>query len=423
MATTTGATHRPNIRRDCARDGNIRTSTPRMYDVVIHRDGFHAAAQYLRSLQQSEARGMPNAGRYLRNRLCRKSIRLADMTVPEFLQHLVRTKKPRIFAESEVVGIGHWDWTLSELRLLGNVGVGMPVRVYDNGLHSVPTIHREPFDATLLFCPGALLRNDGTIASQKGPTTLPVDWEEVVVRDSRASGGFRLDPEGLYGLYERRLLPLLLYANEKAGEQGKKAIITIPGIGCGQFAGAFQGMLGAELKKVLIRLLQEHASSTTDKDSTVLLPHIRAVYYDPYSECRNERHEIGHISFLTRPLLRNNRHKPQLCRPETYGRDFQGCALYSVVAWDHVSWPGNDFFAGARVTDDGVKAAATDAMYRMTGVEGHYKKRSFAYMPPSPYRWWKQVVETNGLQLNVADRLIVYPRRGDEGVGIDGECG
>ena len=36
--------------------------------------------------------------------------------------------------------------------------------------------------------------------------------------------------------------------------------------------------------------------------------------------------------------------------------------LFSVVAWDHVSWPGNDFYAGQRKTDDGVKAAATTAM-------------------------------------------------------------
>jgi len=40
--------------------------------------------------------------------------------------------------------------------------------------------------------------------------------------------------------------------------------------------------------------------------------------------------------------------------------------------WDHVSWPGNDFYGGSRSTDDGVKAAATDSMAALTGVEGRY---------------------------------------------------
>ena len=48
----------------------------------------------------------------------------------------------------------------------------------------------------------------------------------------------------------------------------------------------------------------------------------------------------------------------------------QFCELYSMVAWDHVSRPGNDFFGGARATDDGVKAAATDSMRTLTGIAG-----------------------------------------------------
>ena len=54
------------------------------------------------------------------------------------------------------------------------------------------------------------------------------------------------------------------------------------------------------------------------------------------------------------------------------GDDFSGCILFSIVAWDHVSWPGNDYFGGSRSTDDGVKAAATDSMAVLTGIEGHY---------------------------------------------------
>ena len=195
---------------------------------------------------------------------------------------------------------------------------------------------------------GALLRN--------GKGQLPADWNVVNENDD-------IDPERYYQLYQRRLLPLLLYANAVAGSAGKQAFITVPGLGCGQFAGKFMGRLGEMLKQVLTRLLSQHHDQ---------LGNIQAVYFDPYQECGNQRKEISHLSFLVRPLTQGNQDKPQLCPPETYqepGDDFSQCLLFSVVAWDHVSWPGNDFYIGARATDDGVKAAATGID---RGISSHY---------------------------------------------------
>ena len=98
-----------------------------------------------------------------------------------------------------------------------------------------------------------------------------------------------------------------------------------------------------------------------------------------------------------RPLKASgNSGKSQLCRPVAYAEaddDFSNCALYSIVAWDHVSWPGNDLFIGSRGTDDGVKAAATDSMSVLTGVEGEYDVACAKYQPPQPYRNWEAVVE------------------------------
>jgi hypothetical protein len=91
-----------------------------------------------------------------------------------------------------------------------------------------------------------------------------------------------------------------------------------------------------------------------------------------------------------------NKGKSQLCHPVSYaeeGDDFFGCALYSLVAWDHVSWPGNDFFSDSRATDDGVKAAATNSMSVLTGVQGRYDSGHGRYQPPHPYRNWEAVVE------------------------------
>jgi len=77
------------------------------------------------------------------------------------------------------------------------------------------------------------------------------------------------------------------------------------------------------------------------------------------------------------------------------------------VAWDHVSWPGNDFYLGSRATDDGVKAAATSSMAAMTGFEGTYNPHKHTYAPPPGYRNWNELVQRAGLQIQVSDNLLV----------------
>jgi hypothetical protein len=76
--------------------------------------------------------------------------------------------------------------------------------------------------------------------------------------------------------------------------EGKHALLAIPGLGCGQFAGPFAGQLGAELQAVLERFLTQHGAS---------FPHIKAVYYGPYNECSNSRQNIHGISLMVRPLF------------------------------------------------------------------------------------------------------------------------
>ena len=55
---------------------------------------------------------------------------------------------------------------------MGDISIAVPVTVYDNGKHFAPQVHSKTFSATLLFSPGALLRNNNSEA-------LPADWQEV----------------------------------------------------------------------------------------------------------------------------------------------------------------------------------------------------------------------------------------------------
>ncbi|RPH90867.1 MAG: hypothetical protein EHM72_18630 [Calditrichaeota bacterium] len=351
------------------------------YKILMHPATFQKARNYQKALEANNA----FAGFYLGRGMKNKDVSMIKAT--EFIELLARTKRPQIFAESDVFGDGR-DWSKVELSILGDISIAVPVLVFDNGNHSFPRVHDAPFSATLIFVPGALLRN--------GHDINPADWDVVTING-------QIDHNAYYSLYERRLLPGFIYADSIARSNNRQAFITIPGIGCGAFAGRFQGSLGAELKKTMITFLENYCH---------LLPSIRAVYYDPYQECNNERIEIGHISFLVRPLTKGNFGKSQLCRPQDYeekGDNFSDCQLVSFVAWDHVSWPGNDFYIGYRMTDDGVKSAATNSMAVLTGLEGIYNAGTFTYNPPSDYRNWEAVILLNRIELRVKDNLIVLP--------------
>jgi ADP-ribosylglycohydrolase len=381
-----GAGRAADVAGRAAGSPTTRGRAPR-YQVLVHGESWRRIEGYAKRVLADPAQ----AGTYMRARL--PELPTPQRTAEGVFHALVNTKKPRIFAESEVAGDGS-DWTTEELRLLGDVAISVPVTIFDDGLHTQPRVHEPPFGGTLLFVPGALLR------SGHG---MPADWS--VVQDDR------INQEAYEALYERRLLPALKLAGSTALSRGTQAFVTIPGLGCGQFAGEFRGTLGVRLREAIRSILTRHARQ---------LPGIRAVWYDPYSECQNERHEIGGVSYLVRPLRHSHPQRPQLCRPEEYageGEDLSGCELWSMVAWDHVSWPGNDFYAGSRATDDGVKAAATDSMFAMTGVRGSYDADRNAYLPPAPYGCWEEVVLQHKMTIRTTGNLVIAG--GAEGVPHD----
>src|SRR5262245_27697119 len=305
------------------------------YSIIIPEETVASATDYMHAVRL----GTIQPGAFLRDRL--QGADLRTLTGQDLLGKLFDTKRPQIFAESAVAGDGS-DWSLTELGLLGDISIAVPVTIFDDGNHTAPTPHVPPFFGMLIFTPGALLRN--------GHGNTPADWSETTAADGQ------LSTEGYYGLYRRRLLPIFRYINHHAAKP-RSAFLTVPGLGCGQFAGRFQGQLGTRLNVVLQRFLTEYGAS---------FPNIAAIYFDPYNECENARYEIHGVSFIVRPLMvPGNQRKSQLCRPVAYGEegdDFSECGMYSIVAWDPVSWPGNDFFIGSRSTDDGVKSAATNCM-------------------------------------------------------------
>ncbi len=313
---------------------------------------------------------------------------LPASSTEQFIEALLATKQPRIFAESEIRADGT-DWTHRELALMGDINVAMTVDVYDNGAWDPNDrhfrLHNPAINAALLFTPGPLMGVSGAFNG------MSPDYAAV-------TNNSHIDQAKYNDLMERRLLPLFMHANDAAGKGGHKALVVLPGIGAGAFAGKFKGTMGGHLDLALQHMLSKHGAN---------LLHIGAVVLDAFNEGTNTRQNIGGVDYRTRPSALNPG-LPQLSDPVSWqenGDDFSQHRLYKVVAWDHASLPGNDFFGASRFTDDGVAAAATNSMQVVTGISGHYTKG--AYKPPHGYSDWEDVAEKNGVKLLVRGNVKV----------------
>lgn len=364
---------------------------PASYSFLTHENVLRQILGYRKNLIN---KGIRIAGKHFQKNLNdylqeHSLTHLQDIPVNEFIQLLMQTKLPTIFAESQVYH-DQRDWTQKEGAILGGISVNMEVTMYNNGGHDDTfTNHKNPISGVLAYVCGALL------ATNHG---RPAD-------EDRVTKNGKIDPDSFNELCEERLLPELLMLNQQAGNQHKKLAITLPGIGTSLFAGNYGGKDGKEIKAFFLQALQHIIKKHATK-----LPHLDVVHYDPYKGNQDSFEQIEHIQFRVKPLC--NKEGPtrtsQLEYPE--GTSEETHLLASFVAWDHFSYPGNDFLKGLRKTDDGVKGASTDTPYRITEIEGHYDEKTGSYLPPEPYSTWKQCILDKKIKLQAP--VIVATRDG-----------
>tara|TARA_B100000683_G_C12082743_1_gene387565 strand:- start:222 stop:533 length:312 start_codon:yes stop_codon:yes gene_type:complete len=94
-----------------------------------------------------------------------------------------------------------------------------------------------------------------------------------------------------------------------------------------------------------------------------------------------------------------------LSRPSQIDPSFHdGTPLYKFVAWDHFSWPGNDFFANSRQTDDGVSAAATSSMASLleqpVGITFRYDRSKNKFLA------FERDIERSWIHISPEQRLV-----------------
>lgn len=346
-------------------------------EILISEATLEKIIDYFNFLKQD---GLDTAGKNLKNQIILVDRQLSEMSIEDFTQLLIQSKVPQIFAESDVYH-NKMDWNLDEESILGDITVHMPVTFYNDGGHRSYKSYVKPISGNLVYVPGALLRSD-----IKNTTTS--DLQETIV-----SG--KLNQQRFNDLYERRLLPQLFQINEQAGIEEKKAAITVPGIGTGQFAGNYQNQIKDAFRQALESVLEKHHAK---------LSNIDIVHYDPFEGDNNKTQSIGHIDYRVCPSSKNST-TGQLAFPS--GSTAASHTLTSLVAWDHFSWPGNDFWMGSRATDDGVKAASTNTMAVITGIDGHYDCHTGSYLP-FKYRTWRALASENKLSFT-APVFVVSP--------------
>ena len=200
------------------------------------------------------------------------------------------------------------------------------------------------------------------------------------------------------------------------------AFISLPGLGCGQFAGNFGAIISpffhAALSTILIKYHEQ-------------LPHIGAVYcnlHDKKGEL--EGNTFGHIDFL----VGGEGNPQQLASPTAHGDKYENYGAYELDAGDFGANFGNEGWGLDRNTVDGMVAMATDSYSRLTGIPAKYiregrlsEKRSpgiyvtedYQYDPETirhySARSWREAYEkrNNGqpfrLRVNKGN-LIITPR-------------
>jgi len=339
---------------------------------------------------------------------------LKSLNEDDFLNLLLNTKKPKSFAEQATIHTltkikteisdakKEPGWNIDEVDILENIAICVPVTIYDDGGHKGQQVHKEPFQGELLYIPGPVFKGEAAPNLKS--------YKEIV-----SNGKFQEDK--FVKIMKERLMPVFLHANE-AATADNPAFITIPGISCGLFGGKFSNSGSKEIPKALNKAIKELLSENHSS-----LSNIACVHLDTYAQGSLGEDEdlagkkFGNITYRTQELEKNTsgdgkNRRQQLDHPKNFDKKFSRCKLFSVVAADALSWPGNDMNIGSRETDEGVKTGATNAMSVMTGIQGEYKpKKKSGEYELKDGETAKIVIDCKGIRIETGGRVEILDAR------------
>jgi len=362
------------------------------YKILINQETLNEAQKYLQKIQNSidhdPKHCISSLQKLVGSRMIEQMQKLAGeidkkidkdfilhLRLEDWMHMIINTKVPHIFSESisytpSSIESYNNTWSIIEQNILESTIITTAVTIYDNGGYGNNSIiHKNPFEGELIFVPEPVLTKEvikHILSSQR------------IVYDGQ------FDEEEFIKQMKQKLLPTFLYANQQSTSENQ-AWITVPGISCGVFGGRFGNYFNGSkqtpkaLEKAIRQLLQEHHDA---------LLNIAGVHLDTYateSLTQGEfRENIGKIEFRGIEGQRGYNTKegeryPKLSAPKTFDIKRKKCKLFSIVAADALSLPGNDMNTGFKCTDEGISAGGTNLPTVITGKQGKYEYKGKKY--------------------------------------------
>jgi hypothetical protein len=244
---------------------------------------------------------------------------------------------------AEQKGSNKPNLTKEEWDINANTILVVPkVTVYDEGQREHIKVVAKPFESNLLYISGPLLQQD---------ESFPNLTDRHKVFD-----GNQFNIQKYNQLIEERVLPALLHINEMALAAGKKAVIGMPGLGCGAFATyEVKDTISDDFFAAIRAILQKHSNA---------FPAIGRIEFSSKDHIKNQ--QVGDIK------LHRGKNYPGLnIQPQKGEKSFR------IVAWDPLSAPGNEYWVQSkyltdRSSDDPISILSTNILEIITGIKGKY---------------------------------------------------
>lgn len=326
-----------------------------------------------------------------------KDSNLAKLTVEELVDALLKTKRPKLFAE----GTGDWncntgDWTSDEFKLLGLISYTMELEAYAHEtagqINVLDTLNPIKAGFAHAACLGghAVDKNDilkDVYTMQEGKPVF--NREQLKMNMTK--------------YYEDRLVSLLKNFNDSADPKNG-IVVTLPMLGVGAFAGQdleVKTALGQLMPEVYQTIIEKHAAN---------LPNIKGVVIDKYNPAalteteKQPDRKWGHIQIKS---IASSTPPPGFLAPpkEMFSDNpiLHQCEQAVVLAGDHLSLPGNDMYINSDMTQEGGVSSRVNLLEKVTGHQGEMVNGKF--LPKGEnHRNWEDCFEeqraSNQLRLN-----------------------
>ena len=285
-----------------------------------------------------------------------------SLTTLGFINLLLNLKVPNGSARISLAAPSQSEYNIHELNILARIGTVIYTHVHNDGKQSEFDSYETPVPCIMGFVSAPLFDiNDSAPANQE-----PVN---------SSSGRNQINSENYIKEMKHRILPVLIKMNDEALMRGKKLSITIPGLGCGIFAGCYSMFrrdndnITAQLDCALRAMLIKHEHRL----KCIINIQFDELQYDGHSPLSTEQ-KIGHIwyKFVADATSTNSR-APLALAKDSSGEDVM---LGTIVEGDLLSWMGKGMWIDNGLQTDErrktggslVLAQISQWIYRNSGI-------------------------------------------------------